>query len=226
MKIENEFTVDAPVEEAWALLTDIPAIAPCLPGAKLTDSDGDVHEGTVTVRLGPMTAKYNGTVEFASRDDDAHRAQLKASGRDSRGAGTAEAMITAQLSEVEGRTRVEIDTDLVISGKVAQFGKGVMVDVSEQMLGQFADCIGAKLGEEEGEDEGAEEEEAATTGGPAAVSETRGRAPRTPTADDEPEPLDLLQVAGGAVGRRAAIGVAVVAAVLLVIWLLRRTIAG
>lgn len=225
MKIENEFTVDASIQDAWALLTDIPAIAPCLPGAKLTDSDGDVHEGTVTVRVGPMTAKYNGTVEFASRDDDAHRAQLKASGRDARGAGTAEAMITAQLSEVDGGTRVEIETDLVISGKVAQFGKGVMVDVSEQMLGQFADCIGAKLDEEEGAEEVDEGEETGPTDGAVAAPGTR-RAPRTPAADDEPEPLDLLQVAGGAVGRRAAIGVAMVAAVVLVVWLLRRSIAG
>lgn len=222
MKIENEFTVEAPVEEAWALLTDIPAIAPCLPGAKLTDSDGDVHEGTVTVRVGPMTAKYNGTVEFASRDDDTHRAQLKASGRDARGAGTAEATITAQLSEVEGRTRVEIDTDLVISGKVAQFGKGVIVDVSEQMLGQFADCIGAKLDEEEADQQEEADDEAEPTGGTAAALGARRRAPRMATADDEPEPLDLLQLAGGALGRRAAIGMAVATAVLLIIWLLRR----
>lgn len=213
MKIQNDFHVDAPVDEAWALLTDIPTIAPCLPGAKLTGEEDGEYEGTVTVRVGPMTAKYKGTVQFEERDDDAHRAVLKASGRDARGQGTAEATITAELTEADGGTTVAIDTDLVISGKVAQFGKGVMVDVSEKMLGQFADCLGTKLVGEEEEPEA--EEAAADTAGAAAPAPAA-------TSDEEPEPLDLMAVAGGAVGKRAAIGVAVVAAVLLLIFLLRR----
>lgn len=216
MKIQNEFMVDAPVEEAWALLTDIPAIAPCMPGAKLTGSEGETHEGTVTVRVGPMTAKYAGTVEFAARDDDAHRAELQASGRDSRGAGTAQATIVAQLTEVEGRTRVAIDTDLVISGKVAQFGRGVMVDVSEKMLGQFAECIGTKLGEDPAD---------ATAAG--VDGDVTGKAPRpdaaaTDAATDEPEPMDLMAMAGAAVGRRVAIGAGVVVVVVVLVWLLSR----
>lgn len=218
MKIQNEFTVDATVDEAWALLTDIPTIAPCLPGAKLTGEQDGEYEGTVTVRVGPMTAKYKGTVQFQERDDDAHHAVLRANGRDARGQGTAEATITAQLREVEGGTTVAIDTDLVISGKVAQFGKGVMVDVSEKMLGQFADCLGTKL---LGEDEEEAELEAAVDEG-AATTATRHAPARTAAQDEEPEPLDLMAVAGGAVGKRAAIGIAVVAGVLLLIALLRR----
>lgn len=145
MKIENSFTIDAPVEDAWALLTNIPEIAPCLPGAKLTGEEDGVYTGAVKIKVGPVTAEYRGTAEFIERDDVNHKATIDGKGRDSRGAGNAQALITAEMREVGGQTQVDISTDLKITGKVAQFGRGVMQDVSEKLLGQFAECLASKL---------------------------------------------------------------------------------
>ena len=138
MHIDNEFTIAAPIDEAWAILTDVPTIAPCMPGAVLTSSEGDVHEGKVKVKVGPITAEYKGSAEFVSKDDANHRAELSAKGRDTRGAGNAEAVVVAQLTDDGGSTKVSIDTELKVSGKVAQFGRGVMADVSKKLIGQFA----------------------------------------------------------------------------------------
>ena len=196
MKIENSFTVDAPVEQAWGLLTDIPEIAPCLPGAKLAGVENDVYSGSVKVKVGPVTAEYRGTASFVERDDTAHRAVIDGKGRDSRGAGNAQALITAEMRDLGGQTQVDITTDLKITGKVAQFGRGVMQDVSEKLLGQFAECLATKL---EGD---SALEQVAASGAERADDPSAGEAPPAAGADDEHEALDLLGVAGGAVGRR------------------------
>ena len=196
MEIENTFTVDAPVEEAWALLTDIPEIAPCLPGAKLDGETDGVYSGSVKVKVGPVTAEYKGTAEFVERDDAAHRAVISGKGRDSRGAGNAQALITAQMTGAGAQTTVDIHTDLKITGKVAQFGRGVMQDVSEKLLGQFAECLAGKLSDQPAHAE--TPEAAAAPGSTGTGTETAGTKPDA--ADDDA--LDLLDMAGGAMAKR------------------------
>ncbi len=147
MEITNSFTVDAPIDEAWELLTDIPQIAPCLPGAKLTDHTDEVYSGGIKIKVGPVTAEYKGSAEFVEKDEAARKVILNGKGRDTRGAGNAQALITAQMTPVGDKTQVDIVTDLKVSGKVAQFGRGVMQDVSTKLLGQFAECLEAKIGE-------------------------------------------------------------------------------
>lgn len=216
MKIENEFTVPAPIDEAWALLTDVPAIAPCLPGAKLTGSEGDVHEGQITVKVGPVTTQYVGTAELTMKDDAAHRAEISAKGREKRGAGNAQADISAVLVSEGTGTKVVIDTDLRVSGKVAQFGRGMMVDISEKLLGQFAECLEGKLTEAP-----AAPAAAAPEPDGSAPSPTSASAPPGGTSADEGAPLDLLDLAGGAVAKRV-VPVAVGIAVLVVLYLVLR----
>ncbi|MEE1522492.1 MAG: SRPBCC family protein, partial [Acidimicrobiales bacterium] len=141
MELNNEFEVDAPIGQVWAVLTDVERIAPCLPGAQLQEVEGDEFRGIVKIKVGPITAQYKGAASFVERDDASYRAVLRAEGRDTRGAGNAAADITAQLEEVEGGTRVEVATDLKVTGKVAQFGRGVMADVSRKLMSQFADNL-------------------------------------------------------------------------------------
>jgi hypothetical protein len=146
VELNNSFEVDRPIGEAWALLTDIERIAPCMPGAQLEEIEGDEFRGSVKVKVGPITAQYKGAANFLERDDSAYKAVIKGSGRDSRGQGNASALITAQLTEVGGgKTKVDVNTDLQITGKVAQFGRGVIGDVSEKLLGQFVDCLQSKI---------------------------------------------------------------------------------
>ena len=138
MEINNSFEVKAPIDVAWATLTDLARIAPCLPGATLTSIDGDVYKGHVTVKVGPIVAKFGGQAIFQERNDTAHRAVLKGEGRDSTGKGNASAIITAQLEVVDaGTTRCTVSTDLTITGKIAQFGRGALADVSDKLLKQF-----------------------------------------------------------------------------------------
>jgi len=206
MKIENEFRVEAPLEEAWSILTDIPAIAPCMPGAKLTAVDGDTYSGTIKIKVGPVTAQYAGTASFVSKDDVTHRAELSAKGRDSRGSGNAEAMIVAQLVADGDATLVTIDTDLRISGKVAQFGRGVMVDVSKKLIGQFVDCLETKLRTDRGEGAVGAAPQPVETGDVAGASD----------GADTIEALDLMEIAGGAMLKRAAPLLAAVLVILLI----------
>lgn len=139
MELTNEFEVPVAVAEAWKVLTDVERIAPCLPGAQLQEVEGDEYRGTVKVKVGPITASYKGTARFEELDASSHKAVLKAQGRESRGQGNASATITATLEELgEGRTKVGVVTELDITGKVAQFGRGVLGDVSESLLAQFA----------------------------------------------------------------------------------------
>ncbi len=207
MKIENEFWVDAPLDLVWETLTDIALIAPCMPGAKLTDVDGETYSGTVKIKVGPVTALYSGDAYFVSKDADAHRAELSAKGRDSRGSGNAQAIIVAEMVAEGSGTKVTIDTDLKVSGKVAQFGRGVMVDVSTKLIGQFVECLEGKL---HPDTEDAQSEDAQSEG----VGSSSTPAPSTEEPDLEP--LDLLDVAGGALLKRAAPAVAIVLLLLLI----------
>ena len=138
MEINNAFEVKAPIDVAWATLTDLARIAPCLPGATLTSIEGDIYKGHVTVKVGPIVAKFGGQAIFQERNDAAHRAVLKGEGRDSTGKGNASAIITAQLESVDANTtRCTVNTDLTITGKIAQFGRGALADVSDKLLKQF-----------------------------------------------------------------------------------------
>lgn len=138
MEINNAFEVKAPIDVAWATLTDLARIAPCLPGATLTSVEGDIFKGHVTVKVGPIVAKFGGQAIFQERNDAAHRAVLKGEGRDSTGKGNASAIITAQLESVDANTtRCTVSTDLTITGKIAQFGRGALADVSDKLLKQF-----------------------------------------------------------------------------------------
>jgi uncharacterized protein len=137
MELAHEFSVPVSVEQAWQVLTDVERIAPCLPGAELTGVDGDTYHGQVKIKVGPIAAQYRGTASFAEKDTDRHRAVLKASGRETRGQGNASATVTAQMAQADGGTTVSIVTDLSVSGRVAQFGRGVMSDVSAKLLERF-----------------------------------------------------------------------------------------
>jgi hypothetical protein len=137
--------VGVPVERAWELLTDVEGIAPCMPGAQLQEIEGDEYRGIVKVKVGPITAQYKGVARFLERDEAAHRAVLRAEGRETRGQGNANATITARLEADGDATNVTVVTDLTITGRVAQFGRGVLADVSAKLLGQFVDCLESKL---------------------------------------------------------------------------------
>lgn len=141
MELTNDFEVAVPVEQAWAVLTDVERIAPCLPGAQLQEVEGDEYRGIVKVKVGPITAQYKGAATFIEKDDTNHVAKLKADGRDTRGNGNANAVITATLVPAGEGTKVSVVTDLQITGKVAQFGRGVMADVSAKLLDQFVENL-------------------------------------------------------------------------------------
>ena len=232
MELTNEFTVDAPVEQAWAVLTDLERIAPCMPGAQLTEVDGEEYRGSVRVKVGPISAQYKGVAQFVSKDDTSHVAVLKAQGRDTRGQGNASANITARLTPVGESTQVSVVTDLNITGKVAQMGRGVLADVSAKLLDQFVESLERDV-------------LAAAAPSPAAAPAGNGSAPEPEAPADAPQatadappmtepagatgprkidspappPVDLLGTAGAPVAKRVGpiIGVLVV-----VLWLLRR----
>jgi hypothetical protein len=145
VELTNDFRVGVPVERAWELLTDVEGIAPCMPGAQLQEIEGDEYRGIVKVKVGPITAQYKGVARFLERDEAAHRAVLRAEGRETRGQGNANATITARLEADGDATNVTVVTDLTITGRVAQFGRGVLADVSAKLLGQFVDCLESKL---------------------------------------------------------------------------------
>ncbi len=146
MKLDNEFTVGVPVSQAWDVLTDLELIAPCMPGAQLTGVNDGVYTGKVKVKVGPVTAEYSGTARFTEKDDVSHRAVIDARGRDSRGNGNATAVISAQLRADGDSTVVNVTTDLTIAGRIAQFGSGMIKEVSAKLLGQFVQCLEGKLG--------------------------------------------------------------------------------
>ena len=142
MDLNHEFIVNVPVNDAWVILTDLERIAPCLPGAQLTEVEGDTYRGQVKVKVGPIVAQFKGQASFVSRDDVAHTASLKGEGRDTTGKGNASAIITAQLASVTPiSTKCTVVTNLTISGKVAQFGRGALADVSDKLLAQFSENL-------------------------------------------------------------------------------------
>jgi carbon monoxide dehydrogenase subunit G len=147
VQLENSFTVPVPIDEAWRVLLDIERIAPCMPGAALDSVDGDDFTGRVKVKLGPINLTYQGKASFVEKDETAHKAVIDARGKDQRGNGTAAAVVTARLAAEGAITRVDVVTDLNITGRPAQFGRGVMTDVGNKLLGQFADKLAAQLGE-------------------------------------------------------------------------------
>ncbi|MEO5842372.1 MAG: SRPBCC family protein [Acidimicrobiales bacterium] len=201
MELNNDFEVNAPIEKAWAVLTDVEKIAPCLPGAQLQEVEGDEYRGIVKVKVGPITAQYKGAATFVEKDDANHRAVLKADGRDTRGAGNASAMITAQLQAVGDRTKVSVSTDLTVTGKVAQFGRGVMADVSAKLMTQFADNLETLM---EGQPAPAAKADD-TIAAPAATATSA--APSTGVRKiDSPEakPVDLIATTGSPVLKRLA----------------------
>ncbi|HSU10728.1 MAG TPA: SRPBCC family protein, partial [Pseudonocardia sp.] len=161
MQLENSFTVPVPVDEAWRVLLDIERIAPCMPGAALDSVDGDDFTGRVKVKLGPINLTYQGKASFIEKDEAAHKAVIDARGKDQRGNGTAAAVVTAKLAAEGAITRVDVLTDLNITGRPAQFGRGVMTDVGNKLLGQFADKLAAQLGEGDAQGDAARAETAA-----------------------------------------------------------------
>jgi carbon monoxide dehydrogenase subunit G len=177
MELTHRFTVPTPVEETWDHFNDIAGLAECFPGATVTSVEGDAFKGSAKVKLGPIALVYNGSGEFTEKDETARRMVVEAKGKDKRGNGTAGATVTLSMAEADGAsTDVEVLTDLSITGKPAQFGRGVMQDVSDKLLGQFVTCLEERLG--------APEEEAAAAEEPAA------RAPEAepPSGGDRPAP--------------------------------------
>jgi uncharacterized protein len=213
MKLDHDFRVDAGLDTAWRVLLDIERIAPCMPGAQLQEVEGDDYRGTVKVKVGPITAQYRGVARVVESDPAQHRVVLHAEGRDTRGQGNASATITATLAPDGDGTRVRVDTDLNVTGKVAQFGRGVMADVSTKLLGQFVDCLGTTVLAAESP---AGPEPSPTAGGDAGP--TGARAVDAPAA----EAVDLMRAAGGAVAKRLVPVVAAVVVVGVVIWLVAR----
>jgi uncharacterized protein len=205
MDLTNEFRVPLAVEEAWAVLTDLERIAPCMPGAALEGVEGDEYRGTVKVKVGPMTAQYKGTVRFVERDDAAHKAVLQAEGRETKGQGNAAAMLTATITPDGEGAAVNVVTDLTISGKVAQFGRGVLGDVSARLMSQFVDCL--------------EQDLAAAATSPAAAGPQSTAAPERQPLPRPAEPVDLVATAGAPVAKRAA---PIIAVIFVTYWLLRR----
>ena len=206
MELQHSFSVPVDVDRAWAVLVDIEQVAPCMPGAALDTVDGDNFTGSVKVRLGPIGLTYKGKARFVEKDETAHRAVIDAQGKDARGNGTAAATVTATLHPQDDGTRVEVTTDLAITGKPAQFGRGVMVDVGNKLIGQFADCLARQL---------SGPSDAATS----AESDTQGATKAATAKSAEAPPIDLVRTAGPAVAKRA---VAPLLVLILLIVVLRR----
>lgn len=221
MDLDNEFRVSVPIERAWEVLTDIPLITPCLPGAQLTGATGDEYTGTIKIKVGPVTSNYSGTAVFVERNEDTRHVEIFANGKDSRGSGNASATITADMTEDGDGTKVSIKTDLKISGKIAQFGKGMIGEVSGKLIGQFVDCIEQQLLGDAVIDEVASESAGAATGSASPGTAATGTTTRK-TVSEPAEALDLMGLAGGSIYKRIAPVVAVVAALILLKLLLRR----
>ncbi len=215
MDLVHEFTVPVPVDDAWRILTDVERIAPCLPGAQLQEIEGDTYRGIVKVKVGPIQAQFKGQASFVEQDHVAHRVVLKGEGRDTTGKGNAAALITAELTSLTASsTSVKVLTDLSITGKVAQFGRGAMADISDKLLAQFVENLNTLIGEQQA---------SPAPAAPAAAAATteEDEAPQIRKIDaPEAEALDLLSVSSGAIVKRAIPVVIAIAAV--VIWLVVR----
>jgi carbon monoxide dehydrogenase subunit G len=209
MRIENAVEVDAPIERVWALVNDIPRVAPCMPGAALTGVvDERTYEGTVLVKLGPLRMSYKGTVVVHEVDEAAHSAQMSASGKDTKGAGTARATVVTRLEPAgEHHTRMLVTSDLQLTGKVASFGRGGAInDVATRLFGEFADCLRATLEAESAPDEAVAAAGAASAGSGPAPAEPAAGAGAGATASSTPvrpgKPLEAGSLVGTAVAGR------------------------
>lgn len=210
MDLQNSFVVPADIDTAWKTLLDVEAIAPCMPGATLDTVDGDAFTGSVKVKLGPVNMTYGGKARFVEKDEAKHRAVIEGTGKETRGSGTASALVTTQLvAETPDRTRVEVTTDLTVTGKPAQFGRGVMQDVAGRIIDQFsanlASVIAASGARAAAEASGTPQSEVVST--------------PLPQASDS---IDLLGTAGAPVLKRAIPAVLALVAVIGIIWLIAR----
>ncbi|WP_433176267.1 SRPBCC domain-containing protein [Actinoallomurus sp. CA-150999] len=174
MELDHEFTVPVPVEQAWQVLLDVERIAPCMPGAALDAAEADEFTGRLKVRLGAMTITYRGTARISSRDDEAHTVTIEASGKEARGSGTAAATVQATLHEEDGHTRVAVHTKLNVTGRPAQFGRGILAEVGGKLIGRFADNLATELASEQ----------------PAAAETAGETAAGTPTASEAAAPAE------------------------------------
>ncbi len=202
MKLEHEFRVPVPITQAWDVLLDVERIAPCMPGATVESFDGETVNGRVKVKVGPIQVTYGGTARFIEKNEEGRRVTLDASGKEARGSGTAKATIVAVLQDDGGSTLVTVTTDLAITGKPAQFGRGVMVEVGNKLLGRFADC----LAEEIGTGSAGDATESAVPAEPAVPAESAASAEPAATEAAAPSPPDAGAEAPGDGGSEAASG--------------------
>lgn len=218
MQLDNEFRVNAPIERAWEVLTDIPAITPCLPGAALSDHDGNEYRGSVKIKVGPVKAEYSGKAIFAVVDEANRHIEIAADGSDKRGSGNASASITADMRADGDQTVVTINTDLKVAGKVAQFGKGMIAEVSGKLIDQFVLCIEQELlGDKVIDDV------AAASADTADSTESSGETTRLKAVPErEVEALDLMDLAGDSVYKRLAPAGIAAGVLLLLVLLFRR----
>jgi len=216
MDLHHEFTVPVAAKQAWQILCDLERLAPCLPGAQLTEVEGEIYRGQVKVKVGPILAQFKGQASFVSRDDENFRASLKAEGRDTGGKGNASATITAALEPIDaGSAKCTVDTQLNISGKVAQFGRGALADVSDKLLLQFVDNLNALIASLP----------AGSAPAPAptpATSAATEPAVRKIEQTQEVAPLDLLDTAGSTIAKRVVPAVLIVLAAVVAVVLLFR----
>ncbi len=221
MKLNNEFTVDVPVEDVWNVLLDLERITPCLPGASLTEETGDrEYDGAMKVKLGPVTQQYKGTVKIQEADESAHRAVLKADGKDARGQGTASATIVSTLhDEGNGSTRVSVETDMQITGRAAQFGQGIQQQVSEKLLGRFADCLEEEI-TNGGAARGADLSEAPSANGASGDGQAASQQGGARQQEDV-EALDLGEASRDAVMARIKPAIPLVAGAVVLLLVLR-----
>ncbi|MFD1542370.1 SRPBCC family protein [Nonomuraea guangzhouensis] len=226
MRFEHEFSVPVPVEQAWAVLLDVERVAPCLPGASLDIFEGDEFTGRMKVKVGPITVTYRGSARFENVDKDAHTLTLQASGKEARGSGTASATVKATLTPGEGSTTVSVETSFNVTGRPAQFGRGVMAEVGAKLIDRFAVNLAQLLAEPAHEAPAAAEEPQEDgprlSAVPSPEEDVRPAGTlRTSLTPDE-EALDLLEIAGTPLLKRVAPVVGALAALLLIGWLIRR----
>jgi len=228
MEITDSFRVSTPIDATWKVMLDIEGIAPCMPGAQLQEVDGDEYRGVVKVKVGPITAQYKGSARLAEVDEANRRIVIDASGRDTRGQGNAKATIVVTMSPEGGGTKVAVAPDLSITGKVAQFGRGVLADVSSKLMGQFVENVERDVlsvaGGGDTSHAGGPYEQALESVVPPAAERAAAPPASTPATgprridSPEVEPVDLFGVAGAPVTKRLVpIGVGV-----LVLWILWR----
>jgi carbon monoxide dehydrogenase subunit G len=233
MEITDSFRVSTPIDATWKVMLDIEGIAPCLPGAQLQEVDGDEYRGVVKVKVGPITAQYKGAARLTEVDESNHRIVIDASGRDTRGQGNAKATIVVTMAAEGAGTKVDVATDLSITGKVAQFGRGVLADVSSKLMGQFVDNIerdvlttagGGDTSHAGGPYEQALESVPGLSHGNGHAGPATSPAATGPRKIDSPEaePVDLFGVAGAPLTKRL-VPIGIGALVLFILWrVLRR----